>query len=260
MKIAEMQGQLWSRKSNNWASIQEPMHIPLWNTMLDQALVGADTQFLDVGCGGGGASLLATKRGAKVSGLDAAEGLIKIARERMPGGDFRVGYLDNLPYEDHSFDAVFAANSVQYSEDRITALRELGRVCKPGGRIVAGLFGPPEKVKYSVILEAIGDANPTPSPGGGPFELSAPGVLTSLFLEVGLNVLEIGEVDCPFSYPDFETFYRATSSAGPFQGLLQVVGEEKLIAVLREAVEPFRLDGRGYLIQPNYFHFIVASR
>ena len=86
-------------------------------------------------CGGGGASILAAERGAQVSGLDAAEGLIAFARQRVSNGDFRVGDIESLPFDDDSFDVVFAANSVQYSEDRVAALRELGRVCTPGGRM-----------------------------------------------------------------------------------------------------------------------------
>lgn len=118
--------------------------------MLNATEVGVTMQFLDVGCGGGGASVLAAERGAKISGLDAAEGLIVFARERVSNGDFRVGDIEYLPFEDDAFDIVFAPNSVQYSGDRIAALRELGRVCKPEGRIVAGLFGPPEKVAFSL--------------------------------------------------------------------------------------------------------------
>jgi SAM-dependent methyltransferase len=228
--------------------------------MLDRALVGSGTRILDAGCGGGGASVLASERGAQVSGLDAAEGLIAFARERVPNGDFRVADIESLPFEDEVFDAVFAANSVQYSEDRIATLRELGRVCTSEGRIVAGLFGPPEKVTFSAIFKAMRDIMPEPPPGGGPFELSAPGKLEKLFEEAGLKVIESNEVDCPFNYPDFETFWRANVSAGPAQGMLRVVSEEKLKATLRDAVEAFRLPGGEFLIRPNVFKYVVATR
>jgi SAM-dependent methyltransferase len=216
--------------------------------------------FLDVGCGGGGASVLAAERKAQVSGLDAAEGLIAIARERVPNGDFRVGEIERLPFDDEVFDAVFAANSVQYTEDRIQALRELGRVCTLKGRIVAGLFGSPEKVAFGAVFKAVRDTMPEPPPGAGPFELSAPGTLERLFEAAGLNVLESDEVDCPFTYPDFETFWRAQVAAGPLQGTLRVVSEAKLRSALRDTVEVFRLDNGGLLIQPNVFKYVVATR
>ncbi len=259
MGTADTQGDLWGQAAQDWASIQEPMHRPLWEAMLDEARVGSETHVLDAGCGGGGASVLAAERGARVSGIDAAEALIAIAGERVPGGDFRVGDIEHLPHEDDAFDAVLAANALQYSGDRLATLRGFGRVCRPDGRIVAGLFGPPDKVEYRAIFSAVRDALPEPPPGGGPFELSMPGVLASLFEEAGLEVVASGEVDCPFRYPDFETFWRANASSGAVRGAMRAVGEERIRAAIREAVEPFLLDDGGIEIQPNVYTYVVAK-
>jgi len=86
-----------------------------------------------------------------------------------------------------------------------------------------------------------------------------PGVLASLFEEAGLEVLESGEVDCPFRYPDFETFWRANASAGPLQGAMRAVGVERIRAAVREAAEPFLLNDGGIEIQPNMFTYVVAT-
>jgi SAM-dependent methyltransferase len=228
--------------------------------MLDQALVSSGTRFLDVGSGGGGASVLAAERGALVSGIDAAEGLVAFTRERVPNGDFRVGDIEHLSFEDDSFDAVFAANSIQYTANRVATLREFGRVCTPGGRIVVGLFGPPEKVEFRVIQEAVrDDALPEPPPGKGPYELSVPGKLEGLLEEAGLRVLETGEVDCPFSYPDMETYWQAQVSAGPFQRAARAIGMEKLRLAAQEAIKAYQLDDGSILIQPNIFKYVVAT-
>ena len=260
MGTAENQGQLWNKEPRDWAMLQEPLHTPLWNEMLDKAQVRPGTRFLDAGCGGGGASMLASERGAKVSGLDAAAGLIAVARERLPEGDFQVAEIQALPYEDESFDSVFASNSVQYSEDRIATLRELGRVCTAQGLIVASLFGPPETLTFRDIFKAVRETMPEPPSNGGPFELSAPGVLEGMFEEAGLKVIESNEVDCPFSYPDFETFWKAFSSAGNVQGVLKVVSEEMLIANLKKAIKPFSNSNGKIHFQPNIFKYVVASR
>ena len=98
MGTAIIQGELWDQAPQDWAMLQEPMHKPLWEAMLDRTLVGSSTRFLDAGCGGGGASVLAAERGAQVSGIDAAEGLVAFARERVPNGDFRVGDIETLPF------------------------------------------------------------------------------------------------------------------------------------------------------------------
>ena len=259
MGSSKIQGELWGQAPRGWAEIQEPLHKPLWESMLDAAGVGPGTRFLDAGCGSGGASALAAERGARISGLDAAEGLLSFARDRVPEGDFRAGDLESLPFEAGAFDAVFAANSVQYAADRIAALSELGRVCAPGGRIVAGLFGPPERVEFRSFFKAVGDVMPERPSNGGPFELSRPGTLEDLLEAAGLKVLDSGEADCPFSYPDFETFWRGNVAAGPLQGMLRIVDEERLKAAASEAVEAFRLDDGGILIKPNVFKYVVAT-
>lgn len=258
METWQQQGELWGRAPQGWAEVQEPMHTPLWRAMLDAARVGPGTSFFDAGCGSGGASVLAVARGARVSGLDAAGALIDIARGRVPGGDFRVGSLEALPFADGAFDAVFAANAVQYAGDRVRALRELRRVCTPDGRVVAGLFGPSAQVEFRAIFQAVRDALPDPPNGGGPFELSEPGTLEGLFSDAGLKVLGAGEADCPFCYRDFDMFWWANVAAGPFQGVAQTVGEEPLRSAVRRVVERFRVDGGAIRIAPNVFRFVVA--
>ena len=67
------------------------------------------------------------------------------------------------------------------------------------------------------------------------------------------------EVDCPFFYPDFETFWRGNSAAGPLQGVIRHVGEEQIKAAVRKAAEPYRLNGGDIRIQPNVFKYVVAT-
>jgi SAM-dependent methyltransferase len=260
MSTAKIQGELWGAAPREWAEMQEPLHTPLYAAMLNATAVRQGTRLLDVGCGGGVASRLAAERGAEVSGLDAAAGLLAFARQRVPTGDFRVGDMESLPFADNAFDVVFAANSLQFAGNAPAALGEFGRVCVAGGRVVAGLFGPPQKVASATIMKAVGDLMPTPPPGAGPFALSAPGKLEGLLAEAGFTVLESSEVDCPFSYADFATCWRALSSAGPFQGILKTLGESRTKSAMRSAVEPFQRADGSILIQPNVLKYVVAAR
>jgi SAM-dependent methyltransferase len=258
MEKSKIQGELWGKAPKGWAEIQEIMHKPLWNAMLDITEVESDTNFLDVGCGAGGASIIANERGANIYGIDVAQGLLNYAIQRIPKGKFQVADIENLPYEDNKFDVIFASNSLQYSENRIATLHELKRVCKPDGRIVAGLFGSPEKVEYRIIFKALRDAMPEPPKGGGPFELSMDGVLEGLFTESGMTNITTGEVNCPFEYSDFEMFWEANVSAGPLQGMLKVLGEGDLRSAMMEAVDGFLLDDGRIVIQNNIFKFVSA--
>ena len=256
---SSVQGELWGRAANDWASLQEVQHAPFFEATLDTAQVGSGVRFLDAGCGGGGASVLAAERGATVSGLDASAPLIEIAAERVPDGDFRVGDLEALPFDDDSFDAVIAANSIQYAEDRIAALRELARVATPEARIAVGLFASPEKVDFRVIFAAIRDALPEPPTGDGPFGLSGSGVLDRLVARAGLNVVDSGEVNLPFAYPNIEVFWQALVSGGPVQGALDLVGEDALKQSVLEAIEPHITDSGAVLLENNSFQYVTAT-
>jgi SAM-dependent methyltransferase len=262
MGSADTQGPLWSQNPEAWINIQEQLHRPLFEAMLAAAKVSPGTRMLDAGCGGGTASALAMERGATVTGIDAAEGLIEHAKESVPGATFSVGDLQHLDFEDESFDVVFAANSVQYAADLIASLQELRRVCTQDGVVVAGLFGPPEGVTYRAIFAAAKEVMPPPPPGakaGGPFALSAPGVLESKFKEAGMRIMESGKADCPFSYKDFEEHWLGCLGAGPIQNMIKVIGEETLKTAIRAACEAYTAEDGSIRMAPNEFIYVVAS-
>src|SRR5690242_9492272 len=111
---AELQGRLWSVNAADWAELHEQYVEPAYIAALDALGVGQDTRMLDIGCGAGLALRLAADRGADVTGLDAALGLLEYARRRVPGATIIQDELQTLPFPDHAFDAVTAFNSFQY--------------------------------------------------------------------------------------------------------------------------------------------------
>ena len=258
MGSAKVQGELWGLAAQDWANLQEPTAEPLWQAMLDAAKVGNGTRFFDAGCGGGGASIIAAQRGAIISGIDASDALIVIARERIPQGDFRVGDLESLPFSVGVFDAVIASISVQYTADPVAALRELRRVCAPNGYIVVSTWGAPENCEQRVVFKAVRDVQSPPPSGGGPFALSASGALEGLIEQAGLKVAGRGEVDCPFEYQDLETHWRAQRSGGPLQAAIRGVGESRLRAAVEQAVGPYRTSTGGVLLE-NRFLYVTAT-
>jgi SAM-dependent methyltransferase len=101
--------------------------------LLDAAGVGAGTRVLDVGTGTGTAAAAAQARGARVSAVDADAGMVAAARAR--GLDARTGVLPELPYRDGEFDAVVGNFVLNHVGRPRTALAELHRLLRPGGRI-----------------------------------------------------------------------------------------------------------------------------
>ena len=119
--------------------------MPTYEEAVRRAGIGAGDTVLDVGCGTGAFLRVAADHGATVCGLDASAALLEIARERVPEADLFHGDLQHLPYVDDSFDAVCGFNSFFFADDMVAALREAGRVAKPGAPVVIQVWGRPER-------------------------------------------------------------------------------------------------------------------
>jgi SAM-dependent methyltransferase len=92
---------------------------------------------LDAGCGTGFQSALLTDLGWQIHGVDVSAGLLAVARRRQPDAALALGTVEALPYPDARFDAVVCCGStLSFVDDPARALRELGRVLRPGGRLL----------------------------------------------------------------------------------------------------------------------------
>lgn len=242
---AGVNGQLWGFRGRDWAEVQEGQFAPAFHAVLAHAKVGADTRHLDAGCGAGMAAALSASLGASVCGLDASEALLDIARERTPGGDFRQGDLEALPFEDNSFDVVTGFNSFQYAGDATQALREAGRVTRPGGWVVIMTWGEPEGMEAAGHVAALKPLMPPPPPGaGGPFALSDETALRGFAEAGGLTPVELRDVESPWHYPDLATARRGMASSGVAVRAAQHSGEDALMAAMDGFLKPFeRQDG-----------------
>lgn len=103
----------------------EEQIIPLVLAELAQA-----DRILDVGCGEGQISrrLAGDRAGRSVVGVDPTQRHIDVARARGGGVDYRVGVVDDLPFQDETFDAVVACLVFEHVDNLDGAIREVSRV------------------------------------------------------------------------------------------------------------------------------------
>jgi ubiquinone/menaquinone biosynthesis C-methylase UbiE len=106
------------------------------------ALEGKDV--LDVGIGSGIATQMLAEAGANVTGVDLTDWAVETTRRRLAAfgldADVRQADAEQLPFDDASFDLVFSWGVIHHSSDMDRALRELVRVCRPGGEIVLMVY------------------------------------------------------------------------------------------------------------------------
>lgn len=257
MGSAQDQAKVWAQGADTWASKFEPHFEPLWQQMLSMGGVTKGIRFFDAGCGAGGASVLASRRGAQVAGLDATPELISIARKRMPGSSFVVGDLEEMPHESESFDVVFAANAVQFTYDPSQALSEIRRVLAPHGKAVVAVFTDIERNQMGSYIKALAALLPQP-PRVGPFALGKEGAFHSAIEKSGMKIVRDVEVPCDFVYPDVEDFWQTFKSAGPSQAAIANVGEDKTRQTAFDAVQPY-VRPNGTLHLKNVSHVVTLE-
>ena len=253
---AEHNGRAWGLRARDWSATESQMR-PSYELVLERARITAGQTVLDVGCGSGAFLHAAADRGAVACGLDASEPLLAIARERVPGADLAVGDLPHLPYTDDAFDAVTGLCSFFFADDMVEALREAGRVAKPGAPVVIQVWGRPERFDLGLMKAVLARFRPPPPPGRlDPSTLWQPGVLEDLAAQAGLVPETAFDDRWAYEYADEESMSRAMLSAGGFGAIVGDRQDEARAAVL-EALAACRTPAGGYRIE-NDWHYLIA--
>ncbi|WP_120502362.1 class I SAM-dependent methyltransferase [Roseovarius sp. EL26] len=112
---------------SRWAVLDSPM--------LERVRLAAPLRVLDVGCGEGRFCRKMAETIPEVFGIDPTVRLLELARGKG-GAEYVEGVAEALPFKDGHFDLVVSYLSLIDISDVSTALREMIRVLRPGGRVL----------------------------------------------------------------------------------------------------------------------------
>ncbi|MGZ5132885.1 MAG: class I SAM-dependent methyltransferase [Caldimonas sp.] len=224
-----------------------------------------DERVLDVAAGNGNATLAAARRGTKVTSTDYVAGLLDRGKERADAERLEVRFqtadVEALPFDDASFDAVLSTFGVMFAPDHARSAAELGRVCRPGGRIGLANWTPDGFIGQ--LFKVLGRQLPPP-PGVQPPSLwGVESHLRSLFGEHAAAIAVTRRM-FNFRYRSaahfidvFRTWY------GPVHKAFAALPADKAAALehdLTELLNTMNRAGPGTLVVPSEYLEVVVTR
>jgi len=201
------------------------------------AAVSSSDRVIDVGCGTGllAAELAIVVGPDNVTAVDPSESFLAACRTRVPGADVRLASAESLPFDRESFDCALSQLVVNFMSDPNAGVAEMRRVTKPGGRVAACVW---DYAGEMTLLRAFWDAAAALDPEarsldeGVSMRNADPDSLRSLWLDVGLDEVEIAELRPSAHYASFaglwEPFATGVAPSGAYTVSLDPQGQAAL--------------------------------
>jgi SAM-dependent methyltransferase len=251
-------GPLWGARPRDWA-VNEEKQLPTYEEGIRRVGLEAGQRVLEVGCGTGVFLRAAADRGAQVVGLDASASLLELARERVPEAELHLGDMQLLPFADDSFDVVAGFNSFFFAEDMVAAMREAGRVARPGAPVVIQVWGRAERNSLEAMKRIARPYFPPPPPGAASAPaLWEPGVLEGIATAAGLTPGDAFDISLAYEFSDDEALASAMLSVAGLASIADAGEVAGVRAAILEALAPYRTADGGYRLK-NEFHFLIAA-
>jgi ubiquinone/menaquinone biosynthesis C-methylase UbiE len=231
---------------------------PVARRLVDTARPAQGERVLDVACGTGIASRLASEAvgtEGTVAGLDANPGMLAVARTVTPTGiEWHEAPAEDIPLPDAAFDLVLCSMGVQFFSDKAQALREMHRVLAPGGRAVWCTPGPTPPL-FDAIDEAL-----TAHLGPGAsmfvhavFSLHDPDAARELMHDAGFDQIEVETTSMPLRVAPPADFFWQYVHSTPLAAAVADLDDAQRAALEAEVVErcaPF-VDGDATVMEPG---------
>jgi SAM-dependent methyltransferase len=222
-------------------------YVGRWSRLVARELVAwlgvaGGAAWLDVGCGTGALSqtVLGAADPAEVIGLDPSAGFVAHARERLAGPRARFAVADAraLPVTGARFDAVVSGLVLNFVPDPPTAVREMARVTRAGGRVAAYVWdyaGRMELMRRFWEAAAALDPAAAELDEGRRFPICRPEPLARLFQDAGLAEVEVRPIEVPTRFRDFDDYWAPfLGGQGPAPGYAMALDAPRRVALREE--------------------------
>lgn len=208
-QIREQQKETWNQFAPGWKKWDNWVMTfikPVGDEIIKHLKLKETDVVLDVATGTGepGLTIASIVKKGKVTGQDISDNMLAFARQHATAKGLR-NYetqccdISELPFSDNTFDAISCRFGFMFFPAMQLAAKEMFRVLKPGGRIAASVWGPPEKNFWvtSIMGPIMKNMQLPPPPQGAPgmFRCSDPAQMMSLFKEAGIKNVTVKEVN-----------------------------------------------------------------
>jgi SAM-dependent methyltransferase len=248
VKAGERAG--WGEKAESYGLLTGRITARLVEPLLDAAGVTAGRHLLDVGTGPGYAAQRAAERGAIVRGVDIAEEMVALARRRNGAIEFLRADAEDLPFPEHSFDALVGNCVINHLPRPERATREFARVLTPAGEIALSTWDLPERNRFlGILLDAlracgIGDRQEL-APGLDPFPFANDDEFRGLLRGAGFEHVDVRAVSVTHWVADANELWQGVLGGSVRTAGLVMRQPPRIRGEIRATVEQLAEQYRG---------------
>jgi len=275
-EIEKQQRDTWDRFSAGWIKWDPQvveMQAPVGQEMIRLLALADDGVHLDVASGTGepGLSIAAQMPKGRVVLTDLSEAMLagassKAEKRALGNVEVRVCGVDDLPFEDATFDSVSCRFGFMFFPDIRGAVTELVRIVRPGGRISTAVWAEPDGNAWATtpmgaISAEVALAPPEPD-APGLFRCAAPDSIAAIFREAGLHDVAESDVRGSLELDSGGDYWSLlTEVSAPVVAALAGVDDatsDRIRAATIEKAQAFEKEGK--LSLPYHARCVVGTR
>ena len=263
-----------SNPAETYESYMVPALFAPWAARLVAAAEPKPGQgILDLACGTGIVARLTAPRlgpNGKIIGFDVNPDMLAVARAAAQADsqsiEWRQGTAEALSFADASFDLVLCQFALMFFADRPTALAEVHRVLRDGGRVFLSVWQGLDRHPFYSKLHDVIEQHLGTSGIGEIFALGSSNELRTLLADAGFRHVEIEPVSMTARFPNPEGFLAGEidvdTAAIPSMQRLDTRARQALTDAIRdEMAAPLRAITEGdHVVIPFHAHIASAHR